>query len=124
MTSSKNFPWKQLLTIAVLGIGVFIVVEIYKVFAAGERNLKAILFAPFTALGKVWTSITSLFSSSYKPGTVAGTGQTPSQLVGVDPNSPLGSMLDSQAGADNLALLSGISDNSSSLPVVGVWSQP
>lgn len=126
MKTAKEIPWKQIFVILFLGVGVFIVFEIYKTFAAGERTLKNLLLAPFTAAGKVWTAVTTWLGSlapGYKPGTIAGTGQTPSQIIGVDASSPLGQMLNSEAPADNAALF-GISTPASDSPVVGIWSQP
>lgn len=121
----KKFPWKQLFEIAAIMALVFIGWEIYKVFAAGVSDIASILKAPFTAVSKVWSSITSFFTgfSSSAPGTVAGTGQTPAQLTGVDANTPLGQLVNSQPNVDaiNAALLGVPADNSSSLPVVGIW---
>ena len=123
----KKLPWKQIFVIVFLGVGVFIVIEIFKVISAGEKDFMSIITAPWTALKKVWTSITSFFGSfgSATPGTVAGTGQTPAQLVGVDASSLVGQMLDSQTNVDdvNSQLVLG----TSTLPVtsgdqvVGIW---
>jgi hypothetical protein len=126
----KKVPWKQLLIIATLGVGVFFLVEIYKVFAAGERSLSNLLTAPFTAAKKVWTSLTGFLSSSASAIGGVDTSNPAAVVasVGVDPNSPLGQMMQTDySQAAGQALINGTplstpsSDNST---VAGIWSSP
>ncbi|MGD0744142.1 MAG: hypothetical protein ABSA45_03210 [Verrucomicrobiota bacterium] len=59
----KKFPWKQIVTILVLGVGVFVVVEMYKAYAAGKRAVTDILLAPWTALKAGWTTASAAVSN-------------------------------------------------------------
>ena len=126
----KKFPWKNIFVIVFLGVGVFIVVEFYKVISAGEKDLASIFTAPWTAAKKVWSAITGFFTGlggSSAPGTIAGTGQTAAQLLGTPDNSPVGQMLDNEAPAVNAQLALGNSGLPLSTPVsssgdlVGIW---
>ena len=130
MSSPKKFPWKQIFVILVLGGGVFILWEIYKAWRAGVSDIKSLFMAPFTALGKVWSSITSFASNITAPSPTSSPAALTASM-GIDPNSALGQMFQvdaqnalNQVAAGDTGLLSTPADNSSSLPVVGIWSQP
>jgi len=58
----KNF-WKHILTIAVLGVGVFAAIEIYKAWQAGKRAIKDLLLAPWYALSAGWSVASSAAST-------------------------------------------------------------
>ena len=126
----KKFPWKQLFVILVLGGGVFILWEIYKAWRAGVSDLKSLILAPWTAAKKVWLSLASGVSSLVAPSPTSSPAALTASL-GIDPNSALGQMFQvdaqnalNQVAAGDTGLLSTPADNSSSLPVVGIWSQP
>jgi hypothetical protein len=59
----KNSFWKHLLTIAVLGIGVYVIWEMYKAYSAGKRALTDILLAPWTALKAAWSTASAAAST-------------------------------------------------------------
>ncbi len=74
MSVEKKFPWKQIFVIAFLGVGVFIVVEIYKAWRAGVNDLKSLVLAPWTALKAGWSAASNAAS------TVAGNAAAAASL--------------------------------------------
>jgi hypothetical protein len=60
----KKFPWKQIAVIAFLGVGVFIIVEIYKAWKAGTTALGDLIMAPWNALKAGWSTASSAIGSA------------------------------------------------------------
>ena len=91
MKTEHKAALKQVMVILTVGIVAFVVWEIAKAIKAGASDIKSILLAPFNALGDVWTSVTSVFSSAPSvatptPGTITGASGTP--IASVATTSP------------------------------------
>lgn len=118
-------PTKHILAAALIAAGVFFAWEMFKAWRAGVSAIGSLFAAPFTAAKAAWDALASFLSqpATIKPGSVGATNQTPSELLGVDPNSALGQMLNSESGSINSQLLTGGSPSQSTSPdqVVGIW---
>ena len=71
----KDF-WKHVLTILVLGVAVYVMVEIYKAYKAGKTAISDLLLAPWTALKAAWSSASAAVSNIASG--VTAVGQLPS----------------------------------------------
>lgn len=117
---------KHLVAVLAITAGIFLIWEMFKAWRAGVSAVGSIIMAPFTAAKAVWSAIVNFaggIGTASKPNAIGGTNQTPAELLGVDPNTALGQMLNNESGQINMALLSGTSStpSTSSDQVIGIW---
>jgi len=68
----KKIPWKQIFVILALGVGVFVVVEMWKAYSAGKRAISDLLMAPWTAMKAGWTTASAAVSNVVSGATAVG----------------------------------------------------